>query len=302
MRLVGIGWIALAMACGTSPGSGAPDGSPDAAAAPDAAPVADAATTPDAAASLPSEMIDWVEGSGWVFEATVVRLNDCTEGFPPWDPGGYWDLERMIVVRIDGVALAPESAPLVPGTEHTVVLPAPPTMEVGTRAFFFVTWLAAGESWVFLQVGQLADDAIELPELTTLVEEIEAYLADRAIYERMLAADRVVEATVLDAKRLPGPEVDNLPIWWEAQVEATSALRGPALVDLPVRFDGAMSNCCYQRPKLEVGEQAIVALFPDNQSGAEGDGFLIIDPLDKWATTERAHLESLLETPPESPL
>lgn len=303
MRLVGIVWLALFAGCGAAPSASDRDGSPDAVTASlDAAAVSDSATSPDAASALPSEMIDWVAGSGWVFEATVVRLNDCTEELPPWDPGGDWDLARMIVVRIDGVALAPESAPLVVGTEHTVVLPEPPTMAVGARAFFFVTWLGAGESWVFQEVGQLSEDAVDLIDLTTLVEQIETYLADRAVYERMLAADRVVEATVLDAKRLPGPEVDNLPIWWEAQVEVTSALSGPALVDRPVRFDGATSYCCYQRPKLAAGEQAILALFPDDQSGADGDGFLIIDPLDKWAPAEYTHLESLLETPPEPPL
>jgi len=296
MRELALGVIGLLAACSDSLPAGNGHGLPD------APQTALTPAYPHAVEGLPREVVDWVARSGWVFEATVTRLNDCTEPFPPWDPEGYWDLNRMIVVTIDGVARAPESAPLVPGTEHTVVLPEPPTLEVGARAYFFVSWLAAGESWVFLEVGQLADDAIDLSGLTGLVEEIESYLDDRAVYDRLIAADRVVAATVLDTRELPGPEVDNLPIWWEADVDVTSALRGPASVDRPVRFDGATTFCCYLRPKLEIGEQVILALFPDDQSDADGPGFLILDPLDKWATSERTRLESLLQAPPEPPL
>ena len=280
--------LTLSIACGAPAGDrGAPDAQPspiDASAA---------CTSP-----IPGELAD----SGWVFAATVVELHAATEPEPPIDPQG-WDLGRMAIVRIDAVPVAPASAPLPLGQRDTIIFRDPPSFDVGYAGYFWVTDYLAGASWVFTEEGHMDASALPYDQFVARVQATARYNADEALYERMRDADAVVVATVTSAAELPGqPISDDLPDWWQATVTPTSTLRGTiATGPIAVRFDGSHSACCYRAPKLAVGQQAVLILYPDTMSQLPGDAYLVVDPLDVQAIGERDRMAALLASPPTCP-
>jgi len=86
-------------------------------------------------------------GAGYIREligqgtSTVTELHAATEPAPPpWaDPQNQWDLEKMVVVRIDQVAVAPLQDELVLGSQDTIILRAPPSFGVGFAGYFLVS-------------------------------------------------------------------------------------------------------------------------------------------------------------------
>ncbi|HJZ84034.1 MAG TPA: hypothetical protein VKN99_02640 [Polyangia bacterium] len=258
------------------------------------------------ASPFPPDFIDLVAHAGWIFQATVTELHAATEPAPPpWaDPQNQWDLEKMVVVRIDQVAVAPLQDELVLGSQDTIILRAPPSFGVGFAGYFLVSAFEVGRSWVFTEQGRLPANAVPWDSFAHKVNEVRRYLFDRALYDRMVGADRVIVGTVQQVARLPGGVSDNQPEWWQATVGVDGTLRGPrptASPYYPVRYEGSGNPCCIGMPKLHVSDHAILLLYPDTVTGLSGDAFLIIDPLDLQRTQDLVRLEALLGAPPEPP-
>ena len=256
--------------------------------------------------AYPDNFIDLVAHSGWIFQATVTELHAATEPTPPpWaDPEHQWDLARMVVVRIDQVAVQPLQDPLPPGTQDTIILLAPPGFDVGYSGYFFVTPYEAGNSWVFIEQGHLDANFVPFGTLSHKVHEVQLYLSERALYDRMVGANRVILGAVQSTQRLPGPISDNLPEWWEAQVAVDGTLDGPPPTVTPyytVRFEGSQNECCIHMPKLHVGDQSILLLYPDTVTGQGGDAFLVMDPLDVQRAQDLDRLQALLGAAPQPP-
>ena len=272
----------------------------------DAAPGVDAGADGPEDGAYPSNLVELVESSSWIFLATVNQLHAATEEQPPpfADPLGLWDLRKMIVVEIDRVSLEPLERELPPGSADTIILRGPPEPElsVGTQAWFFVTMFMAGDSWVFLEEGHWPADRVDPGAFHRKVQEVQRYLLDRDLYQRMLGADRVIRGTTTTTEDLPDPISEDGPDWWVGTVQPRNTLRGPVEVSpLAVRYQATANPCCYLMPKLPVGEERILLLYPDDLSGFPGPALMVADPLDVQSTGELERLRSLLASPPEPP-
>ncbi len=243
-----------------------------------------------------AELPDLVARSGWIFEGTIVALHASNQGAP--DPA------RAIVVRIDRVSVEPLEAPAPPGTLDTIELVAPPEpgLAVGSRAYFFVGGQQAGVHWLFAEVGHLDSALLGFDELHARVHAEKRALIDRALYDRLIASERVLRATVIaidDVADGPGPL--DAADWWVATVQPRNTLRGPVEVEpLAVRFArnaGGDGPGLDAPARLEVGVECLLLLHPDTVSG-HGPGLLVEDARDVQPTGELERLRSLLASPP----
>src|SRR5262249_40093065 len=75
-----------------------------------------------ASSPYPPQIVDWVAGSPFVFQATVEKLHASTENAPPpgLDPSHLWNLDNMVVVRIDQPVLDGQPPLLAAGSEATL--------------------------------------------------------------------------------------------------------------------------------------------------------------------------------------
>ena len=278
---------------------------------PDSTPInsPDAQTSTDAnspsASKYPPNFVDLVAHSAWIFRGTVAELHATTEQRPFPDPDMLWDLDKMVIAKIDRVSVEPLEAPLVAGSSDTIILKQSPEPEfaVGTQAYFFVTWLLAGRSWVFVEQGHLGADRVGFEEFHAKVHETKRYLLDRALYERMLGAERVIRGTVISTEDLPGDPIgDNASDWWVGTFQPQDTLRGPVdTASIQVRYQASDSQCCYQMPRLLAGKEQILLLYPDTVTGHPGPELVVTDPLDVEAPGELERMRSLLASPPQSP-
>jgi hypothetical protein len=249
----------------------------------------------------PPDFVDWIENAGWIFTGTVTRLHAATEDKPFLDPSGLWDLGKMIVVKTDRITYQRTELLAVGASENTLVLKTAPTLHVGDRAYFLATWWFSGVSNVFIELGEVSTAGASPQEFDAAVLRAQAYWADRAVYDRMTSGTSVVEATVGAVHVLPGPIVDNLPLWSEATVTVDKTLLGATSGPITVRFDAATTPCCSSHAKLSTGDQVILLLRADSMSGAPGTASLVFDPLDVQPLTNAPHLSALLASPPQKP-
>ena len=254
-------------------------------------------------AHYPADLIQWVDGSGAIFVGTVTQLHATT---PDWGSAPGWDLDRAVVVRLEQAYVQPRPGTLLPGSDGTILLAAPPGMPVGYRGIFFVTAQAAGRSWVWNEVAHVA--AADYPAMESMVQTIQRYLEDAALYARLASADAIVMASVDGDQTLPGPPggpvSEHSPEWHEAMVSVRDWLRAPSpvLSALPVRFDASWDVARAALPKLYVGNQGLILLLhADTVTGVPGTAYVVTDPLDVHLASAEARLSRLLVSPPLPP-
>jgi len=272
---------------------------------PDPAGAPDAATTPDAAGPAPRSLVDWVAGSGFVFRGRVIELEAATEPAPPdfADPQHLWQQDRLIIVEPVEVSLEPVELQLIPGSRHTMILRAPAReLVVGQELYFFGGLFSAGQTLVMTEVGRLEGD-LPFERVHQAVHATERYLLDRALTDRLLAANRVIYATVTAIDDASGPITDEGPDWWTATLMPRRTLRGPVEIDpIQVHFDASRNFCCYEWPKLQVGDQAIYLLQPDTITGLPDSAYVLDSALDEEALIEEPRIRSLIASPPVPPV
>jgi hypothetical protein len=271
----------------------------------DSAPSSPDGPPPDAAGPAPRSLVGWVAGSGFVFRGKVTQLEAATEPQPPdfADPEHLWNPANMIVVEPERVSLDAIELPLLPGSRHTMILQTSASeLTVGQELYFFGRLYIIGATLVMVEVGRLESD-LPFDRVHQVVHETRRYLLDRALTDRMLLADRVIWATVTAVEPLPGPDTESGPWWWSATLAPRRTLRGPVEIDpLVVHFDGGANECCYDWPKLHVGDQALYLLQPDTLSDLPDARFVLDNPIDQQALTEELRLRSLLASNPVPPL
>jgi hypothetical protein len=257
--------------------------------------------TPAICETPSADLVSAYRRSGWVFRATVTKVNAATEQQPPdfADMEHQWNLNNMVVVRIDQVFQQPAEAPLPPGTQDTIILKAKVDMAVGAQLDFFVDSFEAASTWVFTELAR--EPATLAPDvMNTRVAALAQYASDADLYARLSSAQRVVRASVQSVTDLPDPITDEHPDWFEAQVLPIETLSGTAGTDaVAVRFDGAQNFFSYQRPKLTTAmTDVVLALQQDDQSGHSGFAYLVIDPLDVQDASALDRVKRLLASPP----
>jgi hypothetical protein len=261
---------------------------------------------PDAPAgsgACPTELVAQLDRSWWVFTGTVTALHQATVPPPPDGIDPYWDTSKQASLQVTDVASAPSEEPLLIGEHDSIQFHDVPTFDVGYQGHFLVSPYYDGDSHLFWEEGHLDASAIPTDQFDAWVHTAMQYNADHTLYERMVNAQAVAVVTVLDAAELPGQLVsDNLPDWWQAHVTVQTIVTGSLPAGpIPVRFDHSDSFCCYQKPKLAPGDQAIVILYPDGVTGLPGMSYAISDPLDLHPVAMQQELAALLAAPPTCP-
>jgi hypothetical protein len=215
------------------------------------------------------------------------------------------------VQRLDGAAYVAKVEQRIFGDPvlAEVKIDATALPAAGTHAFFFVRPWKYG---VDVEAGELARVAPGAwPNLSAEVPEIRRLASERALYDELIAADRVVVATVQSVVGHPvnGGEIgsEHDPLWTDSTVSVQCALRGPASASAAVRFAASYDIAQYQSPKLTAGEQSLLLLHDasnDPQYHAAftpTDGYtgeVIAAQHDALAMSELQHVVDLLACPP----
>jgi hypothetical protein len=239
-------------------------------------------------------LVSAYDQSGWVFRATVTRLNAATEQQPPdfADQQHLWDLSKMIVVRIDTVFQQPDEAPLPLGTQDTIILKSRVDVAVGDQLDFYVQWFEAANSWVFLE-NTRQPATLDAASMQTRINDLKQYKADEALMARLNNALQVVRGSVASLTEVTHTVSDELPDWWDASIDVTETLKGDPVTTTVARFDGAMNYVGYTRPKLTTDMHDVVLAI--QQDGT------VIDPLDLQQGDGIARVKRLMASPPVPP-
>jgi hypothetical protein len=194
-------------------------------------------------------------------------------------------------------------------TEVTVDAPSASLPAVGTHAFFFVHPWKYGAGVEAEELGRVAPGTY--PSISTDVPEIRRLAAERALYDELMAAGRVVVATVQSVAAQPvnggniGSEHD--PLWTDSSASVQCTLRGAPSASAAVRFAASYDVAVYVSPKVTAGQQAVFSLhaaatdpeYAGRFSPNDGyTGEVIARPHDALPMSELQHVVDLLACPP----
>jgi hypothetical protein len=211
-------------------------------------------------------VVDWVRQSS-AFRGTVLARDYTSPD--PWNP----DPARQLGVRLDRPVSSGQFLHDIAGQEVMVLFPDVPTLAVGDEAYFFVRWFEIGRSVSFELIGLALPGAYS--DLETMVPAIERALADRALYDRMVASRLVVLGVVgaVETPPQPPPCSEHSPLWNQASVATEcQLLGGDASAPMQVRWN-ASDDVSSAAPQLGTGERAILLLQPDTVSGSTSTPF-----------------------------
>ncbi len=248
--------------------------------------------------SFPASVIALVKASSLGFRGTVTQLNATTE---PGVSAQY--LPRTAVIRVDVVlAGMPGSSFLgsFVGKEITVLFAGPPPVTVGYDGYFFAQGWLVGTAIAVTETGHTPPAAY--PGIETMVPQIQKVIADRALYDLMTTASAIVVGTVSGTRSVtgpPGPVSEHDPMWTEALVNASCALKGPASASpLVVRFAASDDVAWTTSPKLAASQVAAFILASDTVTKIPGAAYMAVNALAVQPTSAVDSMSALLQCPP----
>jgi hypothetical protein len=250
----------------------------------------------DQTSRFPADFVSLVADSSLIARVRIVALGESTE--PPLVVGVGFDLERAAVVDFEA-----SFAGIDPGSRGTVVFREPADLAEGDELFVFSRLLLAGETLVVEEVGHMSAADVGDDEFADAVDETNAFLDQRALFELMSGAQAVIVGRVATIRDLPGP-IGDIPDWQQATVTIKSIVRGEpgAAVGagVLVRFD---SNDVIARPspKLVRSQIRLLALVPDELSGVDGNAFVLSTQDEVRPAKEADAVAALLVDPPRPP-
>jgi hypothetical protein len=246
-------------------------------------PAAFAMQSPDAART---NMERLAAQSNFIFQGTVQRLNDSTEGQVPASPS-------TAVVRVDKLIQGADMASNVIGREITVMLLKPRSVAVGRSVLFYSNVAVVGKSVAVKEVGHVEAAA---SGQTAQAVDYAASKAQRALQQRVAGADLVVTGTVASVRAperkttLPPSEHD--PEWTEAIITVQSTEKGSAPQRVVVWFPASDDIGWFRAPKLKSGQTGVFLLRRAAERGLQG--FTALDPLDVQPAPERERVRGMI--------
>jgi len=247
-------------------------------------PAALALQAPDAARTNTERL---AAQSNFIFQGTVQRLDDSTEGQVPASPS-------TAVVRVEKLIQGADIASNVTGKEITVMLLKPRSVTVGRSVLFFSNVAVVGKSVAVKEVGHV--DATRGSGQPAQAVDYAASKAQRALQQRVAGADLVVTGTVASVRAaerktaLPPSEHD--PEWTEAIVTVQSTEKGSAPQRVVVWFPASDDIGWFRAPKLKEGQAAVFLLRRARERGLQG--FTALDPLDVQPAAERDRVRRMI--------
>jgi len=228
------------------------------------------------------------ETAGLVFVGTVDRANASSVAAAPAD-------EHTAIVRIERIVRAPQVLGLVPGRTLTLRSSNGPAQE-GDRALFVADpWLYA-ESVAVLERARLPLNG-GTPEEAKAMEEDLSAIELAPLQARIREADLVVVGSVaklgpLDRKQHPDSEHD--PIWWQADVEVETPLKGRvASKTVRLVFPTSTDVVWYGWPRPTPNQSAVYLLHKADRPEVKG-AFCAPHPLDIQPAARAEHIRELV--------
>jgi hypothetical protein len=249
----------------------------------------------------------WVGQASFVFRGRIKALGQSNlDGVEPD--------ERMALVEVEEVVIAPRGLGDLEGNTVTVYLQSTQGIRPGQKATFFATSWHYGQTIGVVEVGRAT---VAPSEIRQAVIENRLRQLDEQIEERIRGAQLIVSARVLSthrAERTEGlPGVEEGLQWWEAEMFVMSVEKGRPPDNLriffPVGGDEQWSGC----PKCQAGQEGVWFLRPVGEAEGKSENdrrskrqkgekkkaeteepLMAYDPLDYHAISALSRIQSLL--------
>lgn len=230
-------------------------------------------------------------GSSFVFVGTIEKLRASTLSIP--------EESGTAVVRVDRIIDATPDLRSLGGKEVTMRLLRPGDARIETTRIFFTEPYAFGRTVGLTENGSAPPGEVENVERD--MAEARQRIRDAALADRLRTAQRVVVARVVGIS--PAPEFErnreaeaseHNPEWHVARLDVSQTLKGEHSEQATVRFAASRDVMWFGTPKLEVGQEAIFLLEPNQMKEFPTDGPIVVDPLDVQDLAQRSRVERLL--------
>ena len=212
--------------------------------------------------------------------------------------------ERMAIVLVEDVVVAPPSLGDLTGRQITVHLQSTDGVELKQSLTFFATSWHYGTSIGVVEVGRMTTPAAQLRR-QVIGERLEAQhelLEARIRRARLIISGRVETTFRTQQTGLPGEEEGTE--WWEAEMWVGSVEKGMPPPRLTIFFPVGGDREWGPVPKALPGQDGVWLLGPvsepDSDDGKEphttrDDRFLMaLDPLDYQSISALPHVQELL--------
>jgi hypothetical protein len=220
--------------------------------------------------------------------------------------------DRMSMVRIDEVIVAPASLGDLTGKTVTVYLESSRGVKANDQAIFFATSWHYGRTIGVTEIGRTSMSADELrrrvidERLEWQHEQLEARIR-RAV---LIISGKVLSTFRTEHRDLPG--IDEGIEWWEAEMWVGTAEKGTPPKRLHIFFPVGGDREWGPVPKCYPGQLGVWLLGPvsepdavdEKQEGrskrgkkkktARDEKLMALDPLDYQAISALAHVQELL--------
>lgn len=241
-----------------------------------------------ASAQVPRDFVERVRNSGFIFLGTVRQLHAATPTVV-LEP-------NTVVVSVDRIIESLPPIGNVSGKVETVRLREGEKVAEGQQLIFFTYLYSAGTSLGLQSVGILP----AMQDIDAAVQEVKTAritLADEALSNRLTSASIVVLGRVVESQ--PNEEArerkaEHDPMWWRADIEVESVLKGAAERKVSVNFASSDDWMWVHSPKPKRGETAIFLLQPAKNLMFNIGGLYLLDPLDELPRQELARVKRLL--------
>jgi hypothetical protein len=212
--------------------------------------------------------------------------------------------ERMAIIRVEDVVVAPPNLGDLTGRQVTVVLDSTSGVEPKQSLTFFATSWHYGTNIGVVEVGRTSSPAAELRR-RVVDERLEAQheLLEARVRRALLIISGRVEAT-FRTKQTGLPGEDEGTEWWEADMWVGSVEKGTPPPNLTIFFPVGGDREWGPVPKAHPGQDGVWLLGPvsepDSEEGKEptsterGEFLMALDPLDYQAISALSHVQELL--------
>jgi hypothetical protein len=246
----------------------------------------------------PKSLRTWVKSSSFVFQGKVKALGECNlEGVEP--------NERMAMVKIDNVVIAPRSLGDLTGETVTVYLQSPNGIREDQQVTFFAAPWHYGNNLGLIEVGRTDLTAGEVQQ-STIDERLRQL--DEQLEERVRSAEIIVSGSVISTQ--PSELTEGLPgmeegvEWNQAQIRIETIEKGDAPADLRILFPKGGDREFGPVPKYNVGQKGVWLLrsVAESDEGQEQQSrltekeekLIAHDPLDFHAISALPRIQALL--------
>lgn len=209
--------------------------------------------------------------------------------------------DSTAVVRVDEVIRAPEAFTGLAGTQVTVILRDPGSLQEGEQATFFANGAVFGDSIAVEEVEHRSVTATASALKSEVTDILERSRQDE-IQARAASADAVVAGRVAHVSASPvtaeaesgqpGPLSEHYPDWIEALIDVEDVLRGQVSADpIILLFPESIDVMWVNAPKFHAGQEGIwflhteqvpaaaAARFPSVYTALSPDDF---HPRERW--------------------